>query len=104
MGASEPSRKHQHHAKQRKANTRKIVGKITYNPIKHKQQKVRALRRKLQEKPINSDPPAPAPPKELKFGSFNVNGLNVETAWAIDNLVKDRGFDVNKCKKTNKFD
>ena len=99
MSAPKSSRRNQYNAQQRKADTRKIVGRITYNPVKHKQQKVRALRRKLQEKSINPDTPALAPPKEIKFGSFNVNGLNVEAAWAVEKLVKERGFDVIKLIK-----
>ena len=99
MSAPKSSRKNRYNAQQRKADTRKIVGRITYNPVKHKQQKVRAMRRKLQEKSINPDTPALAPPQEIKFGSLNVNGLNVEAAWAVDKLVKERGFDVIKLIK-----
>ena len=94
MGSSKTGRRHHYEALQRKADTRKIVGRITYNPVKHKQHKVKALRRKLQEKNIPSTPTAKVPPKKLKFGSFNINGLDVEAAWAIDKLVKERGFDV----------
>ena len=94
MGSSKTGRRHHYEAHQRKADTRKIVGRITYNPVKHKQHKVRTLRRKLQEKNIPSTPPAIAPPKKLKFGSFNIDGLDIEAAWAIDKLVKERGFDV----------
>lgn len=94
MSASKPSRKNNYNVQQRKAETRKIVGRITYNPAKHKNQKLRALRRKLQEKTVPIPPQAPDPPKELKFGSFNVNGLNLEAAWAVEKLVTERGFDV----------
>ena len=52
MGSSKTGRRHHYEAHQRKADTRKIVGRITYNPVKHKQHKVRTLRRKLQEKNI----------------------------------------------------
>ena len=30
----------------------------------------------------------------LKFGSFNVRGLDTEAFWYIEELVTDRGFDV----------
>ena len=83
-------------AKRRKADSRKIVGRITYNPAQHKQKKVRALREKLQERDVHEVLPAPSPPETIKFGSFNVNGLDLEAAWAVQRLLKDRGFDVKK--------
>ena len=85
-------------AKRRKADSRKIVGRITYNPAQHKQKKVRALREKLQERDVHEVLPAPSPPETIKFGSFNVNGLDLEAAWAVERLLKDRGFDVKKKK------
>ena len=32
----------------------------------------------------------------IKFGSFNINGLDFESSWAVDveELLKSRGFDV----------
>ena len=66
--------------------TKKIVDKITYNPIK------RNLRAK--QKNIPKTIPASLSPK-LKFGSFNVNGLDIEAAWAVEQLLTKRGFDVS---------
>ena len=79
----------------RKADSRKILSRITYNLKKHKQRKTRELRKKLQQKESPAPPSPPHVSDTLKFGSFNVNGLDVEAAWAVENLVKDRGFDVN---------
>ena len=90
-------------AKRRKADSRKIVGRITYNPAQHKQKKVRALREKLQERDVHEVLPAPSPPETIKFGSFNVNGLDLEAAWAVERLLKDRGFDVKKKSMKNSF-
>ena len=87
---------HAQHAKRRKADSRKIVGRITYNPAQHKQKKVRALREKLRERDVPEGLPATSPAETIKFGSFNVNGLDLEAAWAVEKLLKDRGFDVNK--------
>ena len=33
--------------------------------------------------------------KVLRMGSFNVNGLNLESSWAIEKLVVERDFDVS---------
>ena len=31
----------------------------------------------------------------LKLGSFNINGLNSESGYAVQDLVKERSFDVS---------
>ena len=78
-----------------KIQTNKIMDRLTYSPQKHKQRKVRELRERLQEK---ATPPASkphTPPTKLKFGSFNVNGLDLEACWAVQQLLDKRGFDVS---------
>ena len=70
------------------------MGRLTYNPLKHKQKFVRGLREKLQKKPINPKTTI-IPSTKIKFGSFNVNGLDVEGAWAVEQLLKRKGFDVS---------
>ena len=79
----------------RKPPSKMIVERLTYDPSKHKQHKTRALRQKLQDNPPAQNSPLP-PPTLLKFGSFNVNGLDVEAAWAVEQLLHGRGFDVRK--------
>ena len=89
------SKTHSAHYHKRKTASKKIVDKLTYNPSKHKQKVTRTLRKKLQQKtipPVNQVLP---PPPTVKFGSFNVNGLDVEAAWTIEQLLKQRGFDVS---------
>ena len=76
-----------------KAKTNKLVDRLTYIPTKHKQKFTRGLRSKLQEKNL-------PPPKvrqcstTLKFGSHNINGLDLEASWAVNELLKTRHFDV----------
>ena len=76
-----------------KAKTNKLVDRLTYIPSKHKQKITRELRSKLQEKSC-------PPPKvrqcstTLKFGSHNINGLDLEASWAVNELLKTRDFDV----------
>ena len=71
--------------RQTKTDSKKIIDRLTYNPGKHKQKQTRALRQKLQQKTI---PPVKTttPPQVIKFGSFNVNGLDLEAAWAVEQL------------------
>ena len=95
MDPPQGKRRNFYHGKQRKADTKKIVDKITYSPQKHKQKVTRALRQKLQNRKTPTTTTAPPPPPKLKFGSFNVNGLDTEAAWAIDQLLKKRNFDVS---------
>ena len=75
--------------------SKKIVDKLTYNPGIHKQQKTRNLRKKLQQQTLPLNTPPPPPPQTIKFGSINVNGLDVEAAWAVEKLLEDRKFDVS---------
>ena len=82
------------HVKARaKIQTNKILDRITFNPQKHKQKKTRELRQQLQQKSA-PDPKLSSPKTALKFGSFNINGLDLETSWAVGELVKKHGFDV----------
>ena len=91
-------RNHQHFkSRQRKLQTNKVVDRITYNPRKHKQKVTRSLRQRLQASRF----PAPGTPHQtttLKFGSFNLNGLDLETSWAVEELVKKHEFDVSSNK------
>ena len=77
-----------------KVNSKKIVDKITYNPAKHKQKLTRKSRLILQQKIIPTPKPI-TPTQTIKFGSFNMNGLDLEAAWAVGELLKNRGFDVS---------
>ena len=84
--------------KRAKAQTNKIISKLTYSPAKHKNQKIRALRLKQRKKAVQ-DQSVPRPTPKLKFGSFNVNGLDLEVQWTIQQLLQTRGFDV--CHQIN---
>ena len=78
----------------KKPNTNKIVGRLTYSPQKHKQQYTKKLRKNLQSKnPVTS--PIPTPPISLKFGSININGLDLEAGWAIEQFLTKKKFDVS---------
>ena len=80
--------------RQHQARTNKLLDRLTYSPNKHKQKKTRELRKKLQEKALPVPLPS-APTKTLKFGSFNVNGLDIESSWAVEQLLERRGYDVS---------
>ena len=52
------------------------------------------MREKLQ-KQIRPKENIPSTKETLKFGSFNVNGLDIEARWAVEQLINTRGFDVS---------
>ena len=82
-----------------KAKTNKLVDRLTYIPSKHKQKFTRELRNRLQKKSI-IPPKSKECPNTLKFGSHNINGLDLEASWAVNELLKTRDFDVrNDIKK-----
>ena len=85
------------HERQAKKRTTKLIDRLTYSPSKHKNKKVKDLRAKLQKKePVTAKPEVRN--TTIKFGSFNVNGLDLEVGWAVEQLLYNRGFDVIKTK------
>ena len=81
-----------------KPKTNKITDRLTYNPKKHKQKRTSAMRQELQQKKMHPPKPVPQHPV-LKFGYFNVNGLDLEASWAVEQLLKTRDFDVSNRTK-----
>ena len=55
---------------------------------------VKAMRQKLQTRTLPTIKP-PDAKKTLKFASFNVNGLDLEVGWTIQQLLQTRGYDVS---------
>ena len=77
-----------------KPQTNKLLDKITYNPKKHKQKVIRKLRKELKNKFIENSTKNKQCSTSLKFGSHNINALDLEEFWAVQELLKTRGFDV----------
>ena len=76
----EPSKK-RNIARKNKTNS-KIVDRLTYNPLKHKKTATKTIRAKLQ---LMTEKNKTIPSPKIKFGSFNVNGLDIEAAWPWNN-------------------
>ena len=91
-----PPKKTQQHINKRmhRARTNKLLDRLTYIPKRHKQKVRRQLRQNLKQKALPPDKPAP-PSTSLKYGSFNINGLDLEASWAVEELLNKRGFDVS---------
>ena len=74
--------------------TAKVIDRLTYSPKKHKRKEMRKRIEALQaQKPLSQKAAEPNP--TIKFGSFNINGLDLETGWAVEQLLISRGFDVS---------
>ena len=84
--------------KRSKTRANKNIVRISYNPNKDKQKTRKALRDKLKEqaqqrKPVESR--CSETETSLHIGSINVNGIDLEAAWAVSELLREREFDVS---------
>ena len=77
-----------------KKRTGRLIDRLTYCPKKHKQKFVKGLRRELLSRRPDLDAPKPIPVSSLKFGSININGLDMEASWAVSQILTNRGYDV----------
>ena len=84
--------------KANKPSTSKSIDKITYCQKKHKQKFVRMLRLQLRTKNVPSSVQQSSPIRILKFGSWNIDGIEAGTIEAIENLVKQEDLDVRKLR------
>ena len=81
-----------------KVNSNKIIDKLTYVPERHKQKFVNKLRQKLAQKPSLKPSSNQQPSSSLKIGSININGLDLEAHWAVQELLNEHKFDVSNMK------
>ena len=88
--------------KKRKARNRarKAANQLSYVPEKHKQSFTRALRNKLKNRHIPSSKSAKMPGESLLFGSFNIQGLDLDAYNAVQDILQEKKFDVGKNSKT----
>ena len=99
-----PSRHFKQGKARHKIQTAKLMDRLTFCPSKHKQKSIRHQRNLLQAKPLQKTKPPAPPPTHIKFGSFNINGLDLEANWAVQELLEKRGFDVSpSCPKANEI-
>ena len=75
--------------------TTKLMDRLSYSPNKHRDKKRKKMRAALQAKNPSTDK-TPSSKTSLKFVSFNVNGLDLDSGWAVQQLLVDRDFDVSK--------
>ena len=84
-----------------KTNTNKIIDRIVYNPVKHKQKYVKKLRNTLHQRKTPSTPARLAPSTQILVGAINLNDLDLETGWAVGQLLTKYNLDVCKSHINN---
>ena len=83
------------------SNRRNIRQRLSYSPKQKKRKFTREERWALRRASHDDGGGPHEQTTSLKFGSFNVRGLDLETAYVVQNLLKHRGFDVGlKLNKT----
>ena len=87
-----------------KKRTGRLIDRPTYCPAQHKRKYTKKLREKLQARRPTVPDPEPSQVSTLKFGSININGLDLEASWAVDQLILNRGYDVGITENGIVFD
>ena len=78
----------------RKAKTRSnhITSRLTYNPL-HKGKFTNQLRSKLQSEE-RCPPIITIPPPSMVIGAININGLDIDSPWALGQIVSKYNLKV----------
>ena len=79
----------------RKKRTRdnQILSRLTYCPKKDKGRFTEKLRAKLQQKVIHVPLP-PVPTTTIEIGAININGMDMESSWALEQIVSKYSLQV----------
>ena len=86
-----PNTRNARHGKKR---TTKLIDRLSYSPAKHKQKEKKSLRKKLQSKKP-PDQSIREPSTKIKIGSINLNGLDLETGWAVEQIITNYELDAS---------
>ena len=86
------------HSKVRKLNAIRKLTDVTFPTVKRRSRKRDFRLNKQKNQPL-STPYEPLHTQTegstLKFGAFNINGLDMEAGYVVDELLEDRNFDVH---------
>ena len=72
----------------RKARSRAnhFTSRLSYSPNKDKKKFTQKLRTQLQSRSL-PPPIPPAPIATMEIGAMNINGLTLESSWALEQIV-----------------
>ena len=71
----------------------KTVSRLGYNPVKDKGKFTAGLRRQLQTRSI-PDPKPSTPKTFFNVGAININGLSLESSWALEQIITNYDLKV----------
>ena len=75
-----------------KKRTTRVVDRLIYCPAQHKQKQKKLLRKKLRSKrPTDQVIREPS----TKIGSIYLNGLDLETGWAVEQIITNYELDAS---------
>ena len=77
-----------------KKRTTRVVDRLIYCPAQHKQKQKKLLRKKLRSK-RPTDQVIREPSTKIKVGSINLNGLDLETGWAVEQIIDNYKLDAS---------
>ena len=93
------SRKRKYHIRKRKEKAASRAAVMSLSTKKVRQKKTADLRANLKRSKCKTLIETSSS-ESIKFGSFNVNGLDIGNAWFIEKLIEERKFDVRVDYKT----
>ena len=71
----------------------KTTSRLTYNPAKDKGKFTAGLRRQLQTRTFPA-PKTPSPKTSINVGAININGLSLESSWALEQIITNYDLKV----------
>ena len=86
------SRNKLYYKKRKIQMARKIGYNEAFQPIVSNRRKHRQELKRRKQSHVR---PVAQNVQTLKFGSFNINGLDTEAGYIVDQLIETRGFDVS---------
>ena len=86
------------HSKVRKLNAIRKLANVTFPTLKRRSRKRDFRLNRGKKQPLSTPAKTSHTQTEgstLKFGAFNINGLDVEAGYVVDELLENRDFDVH---------
>ena len=80
-------------ARKKRTRSNQIVSRLSYCPTKDKGRYTGKLRAQLQAKELPS-PASTVPISTIEIGAININGMDMESSWALEQIVSKYNLQV----------
>ena len=80
-------------ARKKRNRSNQIVSRLSYCPTKDKGRYTGKLRAQLQAKELPSTV-SPVPISTIEIGAININGMDMESSWALEQIVSKYNLQV----------